>query len=176
MLQRFILASIDVATSVLLTSCPCSNSQLQQGTCPDNDRCETATMINTFPFIVASSNNFYSAEGYGGPATSCNSVDGSAKTVWYELEGDGSCLSASVVGEGFRPLLAVYDGDDCDSIACGVETNSGYGYDGSRGLLSWRTQNSATYKLVVAGERYQSNSGDYILTVTVRADCAQSIV
>jgi hypothetical protein len=122
---------------------------------------------------VASNNNFYSAEGYGSPATSCNFVDGSAKTVWYELEGDGSCMSASVVGDGFRPLLALYDGDDCDLITCEAQTSSGYGYglDGSKGLLSWRTQDAASYKLVVAGERYQSNSGDYILTVTVRADC-----
>jgi hypothetical protein len=81
-------------------------------------------------------------------------------------------LSASVVGDGFRPLLALYDGDDCDLITC-AQTSSGYGYgfDGSRGLLSWRTQNAASYKLVVAGERYQSNSGDYVLAITVRADC-----
>jgi hypothetical protein len=153
---------------VSLTSCPCSNSQLQQGNCPDNDRCETATTIDNFPFIVASNNNFYSAEGYGSPATSCNSVDGSAKTVWYELKGDGSCLSASVVGDGFRPLLALYDGDECDLIACEAQTSSRYG---SGGLLSWRTQNATSYKLVVAGERYQSISGDYVLAVTVRADC-----
>jgi hypothetical protein len=165
-LQRF-------SAPVSLTSCPFSNSQLQQGKCPDNDRCETATTIDNFPFIVASNNNFYSAEGYGSPATSCNFVDGSAKTVWYEIEGDGSCLTASVVGDGFRPLLALYDGDDCDLITCEAQTSSGYGYgsDDSKGLLSWRTQNAASYKLVVAGERYQSNSGDYVLAVTVRADC-----
>jgi hypothetical protein len=103
-------------------------------------------------------------------------VDGSAKTVWYKLEGDGSCLSASVVGEGFRPLLALYDGDDCDLISCDAQSSYGYGngYGGgsSSGLLSWRTQNGAAYKLVVAGEPYQSNSGDYVLAVTVRVDCA----
>jgi hypothetical protein len=172
-LQRFILNSSDAAVPVSLTLRPCSNSQLQQGNCPDNDRCETATTIDNFPFIAASNNNIYSSEGYGSPATRCNSVDGSAKTVWYELEGDGSCLSASVVGEGFRPLLALYDGDDCDLIACEAQTSSGngYGYDGSRGLLSWRTQNGTSYKLVVAGERYQSNSGDYVLAVTVRTYC-----
>jgi hypothetical protein len=121
---------------------------------------------------VASSNTLYSAEGYGSPATSCNFVDGSAKTVWYELEGDGSCLSASVVGEGFQPLLALYDGDDCDLIFCEAQTSygNGYGYDGTRGLLSWRTQNGAAYKLVVAGERYRFNSGDFVLAVTVRSD------
>jgi hypothetical protein len=113
----------------------------------------------------------YSAEGYGSPATSCNFVDGSAKTVWYELEGDGSCLSVSVVGEGFQPLLALYDGDDCDLISCDAQTSYGYEYSGTRGLVSWRTQNGAAYKLVVAGKPYQSNSGDYVLAITVRTDC-----
>jgi hypothetical protein len=131
----------------------CSYSQLQKGTCPDDDRCESATTIDNFPFIVASSNTLYSAEGYGSPATSCNSVDGLAKTVWYELEGDGSCLSASVVGEGegFEPLLALYDGDDCDLISCEGQSSYGYGYGygGTRGLLSWRTQNGTAYVLAV---------------------------
>jgi hypothetical protein len=154
----------------------CPNAYLQRGTCPANDQCETATTINDFPFIESASTTLATAEGYGGTATSCNVFDGSAKTVWYEFEGEGSCLSASVVGEGFQPALALYEGDDCDFISCSAQpssgygpTSSGYGYGG--GLLSWRSEIGTAYKLAVAGANSGLISGDYLLVVTVRAHC-----
>jgi hypothetical protein len=102
------------------------------------------------------------AVGYGSPATRCNIVDGSAQTLWYEILGDGSCLSASVASEDFEAVLAVYEGESCGAISCAAQTE----YD-DRGRLSWRSVNGTTYRILVGGA-YGSQAGDFLLAVAVR--------
>jgi hypothetical protein len=89
-------------------------------------------------------------------------VDGSAKTLWYEIIGDGSCLSASIAGEDFEAGLALYQGDFCESINCLAQTD----YD-NRGRLSWRSINGTTYRMVVTGA-FSAQAGNFLLAVAVR--------
>jgi hypothetical protein len=126
----------------------------------------TATSVDTFPFVVSASNTLASAAGYNSPATICSRVDGDAKAVWYELIGDGSCVSASIVGEGFDAILSLYEGDNCGSLSCLAQSNSGYG---GGGLLSWRTETNTAYKILVAGA-YGTQAGDFVLGITVREE------
>jgi hypothetical protein len=83
--------------------------------------------------------------------------------LWYELIGDGSCFSASVVGEDFEAVLALYEGESCEAISCAAQTE----YD-DRGRLSWRSVNGATYRILVGGA-YGSQAGDFLLAVAVRS-------
>lgn len=133
-----------------------------------------ATSVDTLPFVVSASNALASATGYNSPATICNTVTGVAKAVWYELIGDGSCATASIVGEGFDAILALYEGGSCGSLTCLDKSNSGYG-DSGRGLLSWRTENGTPYKILVAGA-YGPQAGDYVLGITVREEWLQTII
>jgi hypothetical protein len=136
----------------------------KRDTCIENDRCLTATSVGTLPFVISASNSLASIAGYNSPATTCNRVDGQAKAVWYDFVGDGSCVSASVVGEGFDAILALYEGDECGSITCVDQINiDPFG----RGLLSWRSGNGTAYKILVAGANGRQ-SGDYVLGITVR--------
>jgi hypothetical protein len=144
----------------------CSSYLLQRGPCPDNDNCLSATAVEALPFVEFGSNKFATEEGYASPALNCSVIDGSAKTLWYELIGDGSCVSASVVGENFGAVLALYQGDegsDCDSINCMAQT----GYNSNGGLLSWRTESGAVYKILVAGAPGSQIGGDFLLAIAV---------
>jgi hypothetical protein len=155
-----VVFSLDCCLSSIFLFCFWS----QRGECPSNDRCSTATSIDAanLPYIESASNSLSAAVGDGSPATSCNIVEGSAKTLWYELIGDGSCLSASVAGEDFQAVLALYEGESCGSISCAAQTE----YD-DRGRLSWRSVNGATYRILVSGA-YGGQAGDFLLAVAVR--------
>jgi hypothetical protein len=140
---------------------------LKPDNCIENDRCLTATSVDTLPFAVSASNILASAAGYNSSATICgNRVDGTAKAVWYELIGDGSCVSASIAGEGFDAILALYEGDNCGSLSCLANSNSG---SGGPGLLSWRTETGTAYKILVTGA-YGDQAGNYVLGITVREE------
>jgi hypothetical protein len=88
-------------------------------------------------------------------------IDGSSKTLWYEVVGDGSCLTASIAAESFEAVLGLYEGA-CDDISCLDKTKYGSG-----NLLFWRSVIGTTYKIVVGGA-YGPYSGDFILAITVR--------
>jgi hypothetical protein len=128
--------------------------------------CLNATTVDTLPFVVSASNLHASVAGYDSPATVCNTVNGDAKAVWYELIGDGSCVSASVVGEGFDAIFSLYEGDNCGSLTCLGHSNIRNGGSGT-GFLSWRAENGSTYKLLVSGA-YGPQAGDFVLGITVR--------
>jgi hypothetical protein len=122
-------------------------------------------VVEALPFVDSASNLLATVEGYGSPGTTCSVVEGSAKTLWYEFIGGGSCMSASVVGNDFDAILAVYEGDDCDRITCVAQTDNYY--SSSRGLLSWRAESGTVYKIVVAGA-YGAQAGDFLLAIAVR--------
>jgi hypothetical protein len=147
---------------------------LKRDNCVENDRCSNATAVDRLPIVISASTSLASVAGYNSPATVCNTVNGDAKAVWYELIGDGSCVSASIVGEGFDAILSLYEGDNCGSLTCLAQSNIGNGSSG-RGLLSWRTENGSTYKILVAGA-YGLQAGDYVLGITVRAEWLHDIM
>jgi hypothetical protein len=153
--------------SLPLSFCRYSNvirgPKSQRGDCPENDFCMDAAQVG-FPFVKSASNALATGEGFESPALSCSVIDGFSKTLWYEVVGDGSCLSASVAADNFEAILGLYEGA-CGEISCLDQTE--YGSGNGRGLLFWRSVIGTTYKIVVAGA-YGPSSGDFILAITVR--------
>jgi hypothetical protein len=142
-----------------------SSYLLQRGPCPDNDNCVSATAVEALPFVDFGSNLLATEEGFDSAASSCSAVDGSAKTLWYELIGDGSCVSASIVSGDFEAILALYDGGeggDCDSIICMAQTGN---YNGNGGLLSWWSESGTQYNIIVTG--VYGSGGDFLLAIAV---------
>jgi hypothetical protein len=128
----------------------------------ENDLCENAAQVDSIPFVIAASNRLATREGYGKTGLNCFVAERMTNTVWYELDGDGSCWSASVVGEGFDVSLILFEGDACDSILCANEN-----FFGTPNVVTWQSEMGSTYKLMVGG-LYEAEAGDYILAITVR--------
>jgi hypothetical protein len=128
-----------------------------------NDLCDNAAKVDSLPFVDAASNSLATREGYAQFDVNCYASERMSSTVWYELVGDGSCLSASVVGEGFVAGLVLFEGDACDRIFCANEN-----FFGNLNVVTWQSEIGSTYKLIVGG-LYPAEAGDYILAITVRA-------
>jgi hypothetical protein len=151
-----------------------------------NDRCEGAFDVSAFPFTDTGSTEgattvlpfSYSDDyvggyvGSGGPTSApssifppfpseCYNVEPSTKSVWYILEGDGSCLSASTLGSNFDTVLAIYQGDGCQDLIC--VTQSEYDYNDE---VSWKTEIGEMYYILVGGS--YGNAGVYFLQIEVR--------
>lgn len=159
------LSNVELVLLLNFTFVSLSSYSLQRGPCPDNDNCVSATAVDALPFVDFGSNLLATEEGFESTATRCSRVEGSAKTLWYELIGDGSCVSASVVGENFEAVLALYEGD-CDSMNCLAQTDNS---NSNRGLLSWGTESGTVYKILVAGA-YGTQAGDFLLAIVVSKD------
>jgi hypothetical protein len=151
---------------------------------PENDECETAFNVTAFPFTATGSTLFASSlniggysggynGGYGGNQTyygnqtygngtysGCSFLDPSSKSVWYLVEGDGSCMTASVDSRTFDLSVSVLRGSECDEFAC-VSTSENY----YAGAASWRTEVEKMYYVVIGG-RYGS-TGDFSLAIEV---------
>jgi hypothetical protein len=136
---------------------------LQQADCLENDLCDNAAEVESLPFVDAASNSLATREDHGQLDLNCYVAERMSNTVWYELDGDGSCLSASVVGEGFVAGLVLFEGDACDRIFCANEN-----FFGNPNVVTWQSEIGLTYKLMVGG-LYGAEAGEYILAITVRA-------
>jgi hypothetical protein len=137
---------------------------IDRGLCPDNDKCESATPIDSLPFIKSASTTLATSVGFDSPALSCKFIDGVAKTVFYSIVGTGSCLTASIAGDEFEFVLALYEGEICDSCLDQTDFNE-------RGL-SWRSDLGTRYTLAVAG-RFGPQTGEFLLAVA-SVDCPES--
>jgi hypothetical protein len=91
----------------------------------------------------------------------CYNVEASTKSVWYIVEGDGSCLSASTLGSNFDTVLAIYKGGGCQGLTC--VTQSEYDYNDE---VSWKTEIGEIYYILVGGS--YGNAGSYFLQIEVR--------
>jgi hypothetical protein len=105
--------------------------------------------------------------GYNGtlisppPYIGCSFLDPTSKSVWYLVEGDGSCMTASVTSRNFDPSVTVLRGTECDEFAC-VNASDDYRSNGA----SWQTVIGESYYVIVGG-RYRS-AGDFFLEIKVR--------
>jgi hypothetical protein len=145
---------------------------------PDNDECISAFAVTAFPFTATGSTLFASplniggyGGGYGGgyygnqtysngTDSGCFFLDPSSKSVWYLVEGDGSCMTASVDSRNFDPSVSVLRGTECDEFIC-VSGSENYYADAP----SWQSEVDEMYYVVVGG-RYGS-VGDFSLTIEV---------
>jgi hypothetical protein len=157
---------------------------------PDNDECETAFNVTAFPFSDSGStllasplniseytggynggyngNGNNNGNGYNGgynevilpPDYNCRSLDPSSKSVWYLVEGDGSCMTSSVTSSNFDPSVSVFRGNQCGELTC-ISRSDDYNSKGA----SWKTVIGETYYVIVGG-RYR-RVGDFFLDIEV---------
>lgn len=149
---------------------------------PANDLCENAFDVLAFPFTDMGSTEGATAilpfdggyVGSGSPTSAptsfstyppfpsaCYNVDPSTKSVWYVVEGDGSCLSASTLGSNFDTVLAIYQGGGCQDLTCVTQGENAYNDE-----VSWKTEIGEVYYILVGGS--YGNAGSYFLQIEVR--------
>jgi hypothetical protein len=153
---------------------------------PANDRCEGAFDVSAFPFndtgntegatavlpFSYSDDIYVGYVGSGGPSSTpssfsptipseCYNVQPSTKSVWYIVEGDGSCLSASTLGSNFDTVLAIYQGGGCQDLTCVTQSENEYNDE-----VSWKTETGEMYHILVGGS--YGNAGSYFLQIEVR--------
>jgi hypothetical protein len=134
--------------------------RLQKATCAPNDQCNNATKIAELPFNARGTNAFSTPEALGSGVYSCNNVNPSVNSVWYEVQGDGSCLTASLPFSNFDPTIAVYGGSGCTDLTC---LGEGQYYNGNQ--ITWQTEVGEAYFLLVGA---YGTTGDFGLEVEVR--------
>jgi hypothetical protein len=141
---------------------------------PENDECETAFNVTAFPFTATGSTLLASPlniGGYGGgyygnrtysngTDSGCSFLDPSSKSVWYLVEGDGLCMTASVDSRNFDPSVSVLRGTECDEFVCVSGSENYYA-----GAASWQSEVDEMYYVIVGG-RYGS-VGAFSLTIEV---------
>lgn len=134
---------------------------------PVNNDCTNATFIPSLPFFETGETNGATTNenAVDDETDACNAVDKNSRIVWYELEGDGSCFTASTSGSTFNTGLEVYTGE-CGTLEC-MKGNDNVGPGDETSELSWETEIGVRYKLAVGGNGYFNNSGFYELNVTV---------
>lgn len=88
---------------------------------------------------------------------SCFVVSPVLQSVWYELEGDGGCITASLRQSNSDVIIAAYEGAGCGNLTCVGETQQFVSNQ-----VTFPTENGATYYLLVGGV-----GGDYVLEVEV---------
>jgi hypothetical protein len=120
--------------------------------------------VTSFPFFDSGSLDFASVAGGSiGYGNNCDyNVRPTTKSVWYLVEGDGSCYTASATGSGsgsaFDTVVAIYDGQSCDRLSCSAQSEYG-------NKISWETRNGETYYILVGG--LYENSGVFSLSIEV---------
>jgi hypothetical protein len=123
--------------------------------------CTNATAIGSFPFSTSGDIFDASNVGFGGSATSCENVGPSNKGVWYELDGDGSCVNVALQSN-FPAGIAVYGGGDCEDLTCAFQSDS---LQFGASNYTFSTEAGQTYHILVGG--FDDDMGFFSLDVTV---------
>lgn len=145
----------------ILTNCISHFSlPLQKATCAPNDQCNNATKIAEVPFSTRGTNALSTPEAIGSGVYSCNNINSAVQSVWYEVQGDGSCLTASITDSSFDSTIAIYGGSGCDNLSC-----LGEGQYYSLNQVTWQTEVGASYFLLVGG---YGTTGNFVLEIEVR--------
>jgi hypothetical protein len=134
----------------------------QGGECPprpSNDRCTNATVTGSLPFSTTA--DLFGARNVGSSALSCYNVDPSVKGLWYEVDGDGSCVNVALQSN-FPAGVAVYGGGGCEDLTCAFQSeNIVFGASN----YTFSTEAGQTYYILVGGGN--NDVGFFSLNVTV---------
>jgi hypothetical protein len=131
---------------------------------PSNDRCTNATAIGSFPF--STSVNIFGARNVAleSSASSCYNVDSSTRGVWYQLDGDGSCVRVALQSN-FAAGIAVYkenQNNSCQDLTCAFQ--SPYLQVGASNY-TLSTETGQTYYILVGG--FDNDIGLFSLDISV---------
>jgi len=127
-----------------------------------NGVCSNSTLIDSVPFVDNGLISPYpDPVGADSAPTTCDFIRSATRGVWYLLQGDGRCYSASTEGSAINTLLAVYDAEaGCEGLTCMYERR----YHNE--TLHWISTAGAGYYIFVAG--FPDETGQYVLNVAVR--------
>jgi hypothetical protein len=89
----------------------------------------------------------------------CNANGYLSPTLYYELEGTGDCLSASLTSSFDFPVLTIETGE-CWNATCYDQTNI---YEQ---VISWRSDRDTIYRFAVTSSSWLV-SGSFTFTVSV---------
>lgn len=91
-----------------------------------------------------------------------------AAGVWYKVSGTGDTMTASLCGAGtsYDSKITVYKGQ-CGHMQCVDSDDDGCGESGGPSKVSWSSEMSTTYYILVHG--YQSAMGDFQISITTGA-------
>jgi hypothetical protein len=90
----------------------------------------------------------------------CNNINPEVLSVWYEVQGDGSCLTASLSFADFPSIIAVLGGSGCGNLTC---LGEGQYYDVNQ--VTWQTEVDEAYFLLVGAF---GTTGNFDLEIEVR--------
>jgi hypothetical protein len=136
------------------------SSRLQKGTCAPNDQCNNATQIAELPFKTSGTNAFSTPEALDSGVYGCNNINPEVVSVWYEVQGDGSCLTASLPSADFATNIAVLGGSGCGNLTC---LGEGQYYNANQ--VTWKTEVGEAYFLLLGGF---GTTGNFDLEIEVR--------
>lgn len=123
---------------------------------PTNDQCAGA--------IAVTCGNSYS--GNTSTATATNDPSGTCGTsvgtpgVWYQFNGDGSIVTASLCSSGYDTKIHIYSGS-CGSLTCVDGNDDGCG---SQSTVTFTSMAATTYYIFVGG--YGGATGAYTLDMS----------
>jgi hypothetical protein len=133
---------------------------LQKGACAPNDQCYNATKIVEIPSNSRGTNAFSTPVALDSGLSNCSNVNPEVLSVWYEVQGDGSCLTASLPFADFPSNIAVLGGSGCGNLTCLGEGQYYY-----VNQVTWQTEVGETYFLLVGG---YGITGHFELEIEVR--------
>jgi len=124
---------------------------------PLNDMCSDAISIESFPFTAVGSNVKATSDDDDRAAMQCNTtMSTSENTLWYTIDGDGSCFKVTVEAE--FPIAAHLFTGDCEDLQC-LEP-------GGLNQISWRSEDEESYFIMVGSQ--SGAMGAFSLSVEVR--------
>lgn len=71
----------------------------------------------------------------------CGRLAPDTRGIWYAVEGNGLCYTASITNSDFDTLLQIYNGT-CSNLSC---------VNGSEDTVTWQTLDLQTYYILLGG-------------------------
>lgn len=138
---------------------------------PLNDDCADALPLGPTPTSLPGTTGGMTID----TAPTCAGVPITAPTVWYEVIGSGTLMTAQTcVDNTFDPKLSVYCGG-CGAMTCigANDDTPGCGPTGTGASVTWCSAAGSVYHIAVHG--WQLQSGNFRLDVTEGASCPFAI-
>lgn len=134
---------------------------------PLNDDCTDALALGPTPTSLPGTTGGMAIDD----APVCNDVAITAPTVWYEVIGSGTLMTAQTcIDNTFDPKISVYCGG-CGAMNCiwANDDTPGCGPSGTGASVTWCSAAGSIYHIAVHG--YQLQSGNFQLDVTEGPPC-----
>ena len=124
----------------------------------ENDGCSEALLASALPYTF--SGTTLGATPEGRDTQRCSWVSETARGVFHEILGTGSCIAASLESD-YHDSIAIYEGS-CGDLSCVVQSQANVRHPKH---VAWNSQNGTLYKVYIFG--FEDIVGEYNLTISV---------